>query len=117
MVNMRCPAGRVHVRWVENNAVNRPILVWEASTVHPGLEVSRQELVRIGRDISPENPLPIGYVSDSAARLNIERKDKREYLVVCADVCTENEIVGRCAVRRFTLFPGRHQKPVNPCGV
>lgn len=71
MINVRSPAGRVHVRGIEDNAIDGTVFIGKLAAIGSRREVSRAQLVKAAWYISPEYTFAIGYIGNNASRCNV----------------------------------------------
>jgi hypothetical protein len=72
MVDVSTPTRRVHVRWIEDDGVDRTIFVGQRSTVDTCAEVGLSQRVGGPGNAAPEDSLAVGHVRDSRAKLDVE---------------------------------------------
>ena len=81
-----CPAGGVHIRRIEHNAINGTIGIWEHPAIRPRQNVGWQDVVLMRRHPSPKNPFAEGYISDGSAALDVQIKNLGEHRIVVRGV-------------------------------
>jgi hypothetical protein len=94
----------MHVGRVENDAIERFILVGQRAAVYAVLEVCSFQFIFAVRDVSPENALAVGNVSDLAAWLHVQPKNVGENLIIGFAIGTENQLVRWPAVFYPSFF-------------
>jgi len=103
MTHMSRPAGRVHVRRIEDYAINLTIAVGQCASINALLKVSRQQTVMRSWDAFPEHAPPVCDVRNGASTRHKEVEDLREQIVVCANAGREDQVIGRDTIRRLAL--------------
>ena len=89
-----CRSARcVHVRRVENDAINLAIAIREIPTVNAILNVGCPKVVFIALDMSPENAFAVGHIGNNASLWNVETENAGENLVVSVRIGAECQVV------------------------
>jgi hypothetical protein len=92
----------LHVRRVQNKAVYRAPRIWELAAVGTRPQVSRQQGILVGRDIPPEDALPIRNVGHLRPSWHVQTKHPREDVGIVSGVGGEHQVGCRLSGRRLS---------------
>ncbi len=93
VARVRCPARRVHIGRVEDNAIYLAIFVGKSAAVGSIGNVGWAKSVLPLFDVLPEHPFAVGHVRYNATGWHIESEYFREYVLIRRLMCAENKVI------------------------
>ena len=87
-------SGRMHIGRIEHHAVNAIVCIRQMAAVYTRLNISRQDLIMLWRDVPPKCSLTICHIRYLAAQRNVKPENLWEHFPIAICVGGHHKIIG-----------------------
>lgn len=91
----------MHVGRIEDNTIQRSVLIWKFLCIHALLNIAWEQIITARRNLLPKHSASKSNVCDSAASRDVERQNRGEHVGIVPKGAAEHEIVGSNAPGRL----------------
>lgn len=93
MNRVSASARRVHIGGIEDDAIQRAVLVRERAAIYAVLEIGSLQVILAIRDLSPKHPLAVGDIGDFAAGLYVQPENMGKDGIVAFGIGAEHQLI------------------------